>query len=184
MRFTVTAVLALFASSASAGLIARQFPSCADDCVMGDNVNYGGCSSTDNVCLCKSETFVSASTACIEAACSGSDLQTALSISRELCASVGVTLTSTFEASTAADSSTAAADSSTPAATTTSDSAKATSTAPTSSKASSATSTGSAASSSTSAAAPASTSNAAISLSPLANSVMGIAAVGIAALAL
>ncbi|KAG6849058.1 hypothetical protein H0H93_011641 [Arthromyces matolae] len=46
MRFTVTAVLALFASSASAGLIARQFPSCADDCVMGDNVNYGGCSST------------------------------------------------------------------------------------------------------------------------------------------
>ncbi|KAG6840157.1 hypothetical protein C0991_008504, partial [Blastosporella zonata] len=132
MRFTF-AVLTLAVSSASASIIARQIPSCADNCLFGSNVNLGGCSSTDNVCLCNSQVFVSTSTTCIESACSGKDLQTAISVAQQLCASVGVTLTSSAPAATDATSKAAETSTDSVASTTpevTSASTKATSTAP------------------------------------------------------
>ncbi|KAI6110104.1 hypothetical protein F5141DRAFT_1004140, partial [Pisolithus sp. B1] len=48
---------------------------CADTCIT--SANLGGCSATDNSCLCRSQSFVSAVTSCIETSCSGSDLQQA-----------------------------------------------------------------------------------------------------------
>ncbi|KAG6829257.1 hypothetical protein H0H92_005137 [Tricholoma furcatifolium] len=166
MRFTLAATLAFAVSSVSASIIARQsIPACADNCLFGSNVDYDGCSETDDVCLCKSQVFVSTSTSCIEAACSGSDLQTALQVSQEICAAVGVTLTSTYAAaSTGASSSTAAASA-----------AKSTVTSPASSGSS-------AASSTTSSAAAAATTNAAVSNSI--NALAGLAAIGLAAMAL
>ncbi|KAG6895049.1 hypothetical protein C0992_003355 [Termitomyces sp. T32_za158] len=112
MRFAL-AILALAAS-----VSAQTIPSCANACLFGTNVDLDGCQPTDNVCLCKSQAFVSKSTTCIEAACKGNDLDNALSVARTLCASVGVTLTSTFPVSaTASPSATAAADASAPATT-------------------------------------------------------------------
>ncbi|KAF5373446.1 hypothetical protein D9615_009506 [Tricholomella constricta] len=95
MRFSL-AVLALAASSVSASLIARQLPSCANDCLLGPTVDLDGCGPRENLCLCKSEKFVSKSTACIAQACKGDDLTTAINISQQICLSVGVTLTGTI----------------------------------------------------------------------------------------
>ncbi|KAG5649738.1 hypothetical protein H0H81_002241 [Sphagnurus paluster] len=94
MRFSIAILaVAAAASSASAALVARQLPACATACLTGPNVDYGGCSATDNLCLCKSQTFVTKSTECIETTCTGSDLETSLQISQQLCLAVGVTLT-------------------------------------------------------------------------------------------
>ncbi|KAI5989731.1 hypothetical protein EDD15DRAFT_2106711, partial [Pisolithus albus] len=45
---------------------------CADTCIT--NVNLGGCSATDDSCLCHNQSFISSVTSCVEASCSGSDL--------------------------------------------------------------------------------------------------------------
>ncbi|KAG6918298.1 hypothetical protein DXG01_015390 [Tephrocybe rancida] len=178
MRFTFAA-LALAASTVSASIIARQIPSCANECLFGSGVDLDGCGPTDNICLCKSQKFVSKSTTCIEAACSGADLATALSVSQQICLSVGVTLTNEAPAPTESSASTPAVPStdgvSSPAPTKAS--TKATTTAPSTSKTSSASTTGS-----SSAAPAATTTNAAVANSV--NAIAGLAAIGLAALAL
>ncbi|KNZ79256.1 hypothetical protein J132_03731 [Termitomyces sp. J132] len=161
MHFTLALSLLSLASAVCASLVPRQtIPQCASACLFGPDVDLDGCSVTDNLCLCKSAPFISRSTSCIESACSGNDLQTALTVAQQLCASVGVTLTSAAPASTSAGAGNNSLD------------AKPTS----SSTPSSATS--------ASASAPATTSNAATlnSLNP--NALVGLAAVGLAALAL
>ncbi|GLB39625.1 putative CFEM domain containing protein [Lyophyllum shimeji] len=95
MRFSSLAVLAVAAASASASLVSRQLPSCALSCISGPNVDLGGCAANDNACLCKSQTFVEKSTACITSSCKGAELQQALSLAQQLCAAVGVTLSGT-----------------------------------------------------------------------------------------
>ncbi|KJA23974.1 hypothetical protein HYPSUDRAFT_117173, partial [Hypholoma sublateritium FD-334 SS-4] len=60
---------------------------CANSCIA--DANLGSCTSaTDLLCLCTSSAFISSTTTCIEAACTGSDLATALSVSQAICASV------------------------------------------------------------------------------------------------
>ncbi|KAH0578681.1 hypothetical protein H2248_003811 [Termitomyces sp. 'cryptogamus'] len=179
MHFTLALSLLSLASAVCASLVPRQtIPQCASACLFGPDVDLDGCSVTDNLCLCKSAPFISRSTSCIESACSGNDLQTALTVAQQLCASVGVTLTSAAPASTSAGAGNNSLD------------AKPTSsfvfsrqfalssdlTRHLSSTPSSATS--------ASASAPATTSNAATlnSLNP--NALVGLAAVGLAALAL
>ncbi|PPQ94389.1 hypothetical protein CVT25_002745 [Psilocybe cyanescens] len=113
MRFSTIAI-ALFGAAASAsattigsGLFARQgLPDCASSCT--GSADFDGCAISDTHCLCTSKKFVDSTTACVMAACTGSDLQNALKASQDLCAAVGVTLTSS-----SASSSTSAASSST-----------------------------------------------------------------------
>ncbi|KDQ56542.1 hypothetical protein JAAARDRAFT_36030 [Jaapia argillacea MUCL 33604] len=106
MRFTF-AIVAL--TSALAAVSAQSIPACATPCLA--NANLGGCAATDNACLCKNQAFISSTTACIQANCTGSDLTNAEAAAQALCAAVGVTLTppaSTGSAShSAAPSSTA-----------------------------------------------------------------------------
>ncbi|KAI6121630.1 hypothetical protein F5141DRAFT_999573, partial [Pisolithus sp. B1] len=59
---------------------------CADTCIT--SANLGGCSATNDSCLCHSQSFVSAVTSCIETSCSGSDLQQAEEFVRSLCLAV------------------------------------------------------------------------------------------------
>ncbi|KAF5372590.1 hypothetical protein D9758_005163 [Tetrapyrgos nigripes] len=106
MQFTSTSIFTLFAlaaalfSGASASTLrARQIPNCASVCIA--NADYDGCAPTDNVCLCHSQKFVSSTAECIAGACTGDDLEQANADSRQLCAAVGVTLTSSVPAPTA-----------------------------------------------------------------------------------
>ncbi|KAI6115318.1 hypothetical protein EDD16DRAFT_1594859 [Pisolithus croceorrhizus] len=93
MRAAVALVaLSAALSSASAGLVSRQsLPSCANPCIT--NANLGGCSATDDTCLCESQTFINSTTTCIESSCTGNDLQEAEQYAQSLCLAVGVTLT-------------------------------------------------------------------------------------------
>ena len=59
---------------------------CAAACLA--NANLNGCIQSDTHCLCTNQAFVSSTTGCITAACSGADLQNALSFSQALCAAV------------------------------------------------------------------------------------------------
>ncbi|KAF9233042.1 hypothetical protein BU15DRAFT_54385, partial [Melanogaster broomeanus] len=59
---------------------------CAAPCLA--NADYGGCSPTDDSCLCTNEVFLNSTTTCIEAACSGSDLAEAEAFSQALCLAV------------------------------------------------------------------------------------------------
>ncbi|EJD01850.1 uncharacterized protein FOMMEDRAFT_88233 [Fomitiporia mediterranea MF3/22] len=95
MRFTITL---LFAGVASAFLVSRQnVPQCALTCI--GNADLGGCSATDNQCLCTNQQFIQSTTTCIESTCSGSDLAAAEAFAQQSCASVGVTLTAPGSAS-------------------------------------------------------------------------------------
>ncbi|TFK68139.1 hypothetical protein BDN72DRAFT_769779 [Pluteus cervinus] len=116
MRFSI-AVAAIFgAVSASAVLLPRQFPDCATACMA--NADPGSCQVTDNHCLCEDAAFVNSVTSCITSSCTGADLQTSLDGAQQLCAAVGVTLTSTPAASAtpsgAASSGSAASPSASP----------------------------------------------------------------------
>ncbi|QRV84983.1 CFEM domain protein [Ceratobasidium sp. AG-Ba] len=109
MRASV-AVLA-FVAAASASVFERQsIPSCAMQCMA--SADYGSCQPTDNACLCKSDTFVNSTYACIASTCKGNDLENAIAGARALCAASGVTLTQSIPASTAAPTATSPAGSS------------------------------------------------------------------------
>ncbi|KAL5497784.1 hypothetical protein ACEPAH_2715 [Sanghuangporus vaninii] len=111
MRF---AVALLFAGFASATLYQRQtVPQCALTCIA--NADLGGCSATDNNCLCNNQQFVSSTASCIQSSCSGDDLQNAIAFAQQTCETVGVTLTET-----SAGSATGSATSGSASATTTS----------------------------------------------------------------
>ncbi|KAH8827124.1 hypothetical protein DL96DRAFT_1605617 [Flagelloscypha sp. PMI_526] len=102
MRFSVVAVLAAFVATAVA-----QLPDCATPCIAGADLD--GCQATDNACLCKSKAFVNSTTTCITSSCQGDALTQAISVSQELCAKVGVTLSGTSTAPAASGTSSAAA---------------------------------------------------------------------------
>ncbi|KAG7440479.1 uncharacterized protein BT62DRAFT_938012 [Guyanagaster necrorhizus] len=88
MRFFLTVFSALFVTAWGSMLLGRQtsLPACATSCIT--NVSYDNCSSSDNACLCKSETYVNTTLTCIESSCSGSDLTTAIETAEALCAEV------------------------------------------------------------------------------------------------
>ncbi|TDL27907.1 hypothetical protein BD410DRAFT_781822 [Rickenella mellea] len=93
MRFAAIFALA-GAASASAHLFGRQtIPQCGLDCIA--KADFGSCLSSDTACLCKFQPFVDSTTQCIATTCQGQDLQNAITAAQELCAAVGVTLTST-----------------------------------------------------------------------------------------
>ncbi|VDC05269.1 unnamed protein product [Peniophora sp. CBMAI 1063] len=163
MRFAVVALFfAASASAATLNLSKRDYPSCANTCLV--NPDLGGCdSASDLTCVCHSQTFIDSTSACIAKACSGSDLDQANETARDACLAVGVTITA-VSSSAAAGSSTAA-------------SASASATAPASSGASSASGSASAAAASSTTASSAASANGA-------NLLMGGAAVLGAILAL
>ncbi|KDQ32679.1 hypothetical protein PLEOSDRAFT_1091172 [Pleurotus ostreatus PC15] len=151
-------------------MYSRQIISkCAIQC-LDPTQSVNGCGPTDNACLCNDTAFISSTTACIDTNCEGDDVANAQAAARSLCAAVGVTLTSTPASEPTSSSSSVAAPSS-GSSTVSGSSSAPTSTAP-------ASSTGSA----TTSPAPAQTSNAASFNSV--NSFAGIAALGLAALAL
>ncbi|KAF8961424.1 hypothetical protein BDZ97DRAFT_1829218 [Flammula alnicola] len=97
MRFS-TVAFTLFGAAASASastLFGRQstLPTCAVACTT--SADLGGCVATDTHCLCTNPAFVSSTTTCIEAACTGADLQNALTFSQQLCLAVVRLFTST-----------------------------------------------------------------------------------------
>ncbi|KAG1724648.1 uncharacterized protein EDB91DRAFT_1350986 [Suillus paluster] len=105
--FVVVALSAAF-STAYAAMIARQnsLPNCAVPCLA--NADYGNCSSTDDSCLCHSTAFINSTTTCIQASCTGSDLTNAEASSQELCAAVGVTLSTSATATSSSKATTTA----------------------------------------------------------------------------
>ncbi|KAJ6463982.1 hypothetical protein C8R45DRAFT_505521 [Mycena sanguinolenta] len=118
MRFSAAlAVFSLFAASVSAsytpayGLSRRQGPACEQDCLA--HPNLGNCGASDLTCLCNNSDFVQGTFKCIQAACSGTDLEQAIELAAATCQSVGVTLVSAagaeFSATASLSSSTAGA---------------------------------------------------------------------------
>jgi len=167
MRFSLATVVVAVACT-SASLVGRQFPDCANSCLYDPNVDYHGCDGLDNLCLCSNQAFVSDSTACLNKDCKGEALSSALALATQLCAAVGVTSGGPTPTSTGSSASTSpvitGTNASTPVVTTTSTP-----------------NTGSSAGSNT-APAPAQTSNYAPTNSV--GAVVGLAAFGLAALAL
>ncbi|KAJ7628322.1 hypothetical protein FB45DRAFT_1059116 [Roridomyces roridus] len=169
---TAIATFALFAATASASVtpaipsvFRRQLPNCAGDCIA--HPNTGGCSASDDTCLCNNSVFVQSTFQCIQAACQGEDLANAIKAAADLCLAVHVTLVS---AAGAEFSATASGLSS------------ASNTAPAS--ASTPTSPSGANTASTPSASTTPPPNAALSLSAANSGLMGLAAVGVLALVL
>ncbi|KAJ3906995.1 hypothetical protein F5879DRAFT_944013 [Lentinula edodes] len=104
------AAAAVAGSTSASELSRRQFnlPTCALPCLTAtSSTSFGNCSSTDEACLCSNPQFISNATTCIEGACTGNDLQTAISAAEALCAQAGVTLdTSSIIASVSATATT------------------------------------------------------------------------------
>ena len=90
--FSAVLLLAAAASVSATTLLRRQspYPDCAQPCLIA--AMEGNDCAGDLVCLCNSEAFVSGTTECIATSCEGADLETANSVARESCASVGVNL--------------------------------------------------------------------------------------------
>ncbi|EJD01847.1 uncharacterized protein FOMMEDRAFT_87837, partial [Fomitiporia mediterranea MF3/22] len=61
---------------------------CALTCIA--NADSGGCSATDNVCLCESKEFIGDVESCIDNTCQGQDKEEAKQFVQDTCASVGV----------------------------------------------------------------------------------------------
>ncbi|KAJ7582076.1 hypothetical protein C8J56DRAFT_243796 [Mycena floridula] len=114
MRFSAVILFVATVSAAQLpGLFQRAtLPDCANLCIA--KADFDGCNPVDNLCLCKSQKFVSSSTNCIKATCTGSDLTEAISGAIELCASVGVTLTSSSPAASQTQTGSAAPDNGAP----------------------------------------------------------------------
>ena len=110
--FSAVLLLAATASVSATTLLRRQspYPDCALPCLSA--AMEGNDCAGDLVCLCNSEAFVSGTTDCIATSCEGSDLETANSVARGSCASVGVNLEEpTDEAPNAEESDSAPAPS-------------------------------------------------------------------------
>ncbi|KAJ7764614.1 hypothetical protein DFH07DRAFT_770460 [Mycena maculata] len=175
MRFSaalaVSALFAAFVSASTLPLHRRQFPNCASNCLA--NPDLGGCTAGDDTCLCNNDVFVSSTFSCIEAACTGDDLEQAIAGAASLCAAVHVTLVSAAGAefsATASLASSPAATSSTVALTAATDTPAAASDAATPSSASTTT---------------AATTNSNGALSPSANTaLLALGAIGALAFAL
>ncbi|KAJ3808340.1 hypothetical protein EV368DRAFT_84802 [Lentinula lateritia] len=92
---SLLAAVAVAGSTFASGHSPRQLnlPTCALPCLTAtSSTSFGSCSSTDEACLCSNPQFISNTTTCIEGACTGNDLQTAISAAEALCAQAGVTL--------------------------------------------------------------------------------------------
>ncbi|KAJ6518602.1 hypothetical protein C8R45DRAFT_327 [Mycena sanguinolenta] len=144
MRFSAAlAVCSLFAVSVSAsytplyGLSRRQGPACEQSCLA--NPDLGNCGASDLTCLCNSNAFVQGTFQCIQAACSGTDLEQAIELAAATCQSVGVVLSSAAGAEFSATASLGSSIAATGAATGTSSAPAASNTAQTSTTPSSST---------------------------------------------
>ncbi|KAF2770700.1 hypothetical protein EJ03DRAFT_335413 [Teratosphaeria nubilosa] len=84
------------------------FPSCALPPAISA-VGTTGCSTTDYACICSNQAFASSLYSQIEAACSASDVQKAVSAAETLCSQAGVPITLAPGASTSASATAAAA---------------------------------------------------------------------------
>ncbi|KAH9825487.1 GPI anchored CFEM domain protein [Teratosphaeria destructans] len=98
--------VAVFAAGAYSQISA--FPSCALPPAISA-VGTSGCSTTDYACICSNQAFASSLYSQIEAACSASDVQKAVSAAETLCSQAGVSITLAPGTSTAASAVTAAA---------------------------------------------------------------------------
>ncbi|KAH9818992.1 secreted protein [Melampsora americana] len=68
-------------------------PSCGQSCLVSSlATSNGGCSQSNFACLCKSETFLSASAKCYAKDCSITDAGLATAWGVKTCASIGITL--------------------------------------------------------------------------------------------
>ncbi|CAK5278095.1 unnamed protein product [Mycena citricolor] len=132
MRFSVLAIISLFAASTAATSIRRQYPTCAQSCLA--NADTGNCASGNNDCLCHNSNFIQSTFGCIETSCQGTDLAQAISVSYQFCLASGVTISSAIGAEFSATASLGKSSSAAaPASTTSNAPAAASSTAPASS---------------------------------------------------
>jgi len=107
-----TTLVGAAVSVSASSLYARQIadlPGCGEPCMATSNVNLGGCVASDTTCLCTNPVWVTSTTNCLELACTGTDLQTALELFPALCLSAGVTLTASNTAPASSASGSAAA---------------------------------------------------------------------------
>ncbi|KAL0945879.1 hypothetical protein HGRIS_012162 [Hohenbuehelia grisea] len=163
MQFTLFALAAFAASVAAQDL--SQIPECALPCLLGADTS--GCSGpTDIKCLCAKPEFVATTTKCIQGACTNpSELEKANSVSRQTCEAAGVTLPDPSASASSSASASASASSG----------ASSSASAPTTSATTPA---------STPAASPAASGNGNGAISNSFSAVAGLAAFGLAALAL
>ncbi|KAB5592974.1 membrane protein [Ceratobasidium theobromae] len=70
------------------GLARASFPACAQPCI--GQGNLGGCSATDNACLCKSAIYCNATNNCFRNSCSQADWKAAYDQSVLMCQDAGV----------------------------------------------------------------------------------------------
>ncbi|KZP30860.1 hypothetical protein FIBSPDRAFT_777106, partial [Athelia psychrophila] len=71
----------------SASIYRRQsYPACAIPCI--EDADLGTCASAsdEDECLCNDSAFIASTTSCIEGACTGADLASAVALAQAACA--------------------------------------------------------------------------------------------------
>jgi len=105
-------------SIASLAVAQAPPPACATNCV--NNTPSSKCTNkTDVNCLCHDDDFITKATQCILTTCQGNDVQASEQFAQQLCAAVGVTLTSTPSVPSSTDGGSASAPATSGGATTT-----------------------------------------------------------------
>ncbi|KAG6840291.1 hypothetical protein C0991_007684 [Blastosporella zonata] len=123
--------------TSSAAEPSTSLPAGLDSCIIGciqPAATAVGCDFTDASCVCSNTDFQTAAAACLQANCTASDLQAALTLQEQECNALTASITgsATTEASASTEPATSA---SVPVTTSAASSSKATSTAPSSSRA-------------------------------------------------
>ncbi|KAL2420109.1 hypothetical protein ABEF95_006615 [Exophiala dermatitidis] len=93
----LTLALAMGAYAQSLPSDLPALPTCAETPFI-NGLTADGCETTDLACHCKSTSFFSGIVSAVPAACSASDVETAWTIIKEVCDSVGVTIPVTLPA--------------------------------------------------------------------------------------
>jgi len=104
-------------SIASLAVAQAPPPACATNCV--NNTPSTCTNKTDVNCLCHDDDFITKATQCILTTCQGNDVQASEQFAQQLCAAVGVTLTSTPSVPSSTDGGSASAPATSGGATTT-----------------------------------------------------------------
>jgi hypothetical protein len=107
----VSSVLTVLAAATAVSAQLDQIPPCALTCAIS-SLGSTGCGQTDIACICKSSSFITGLTPCVQASCSAADFEKTIKAATVLCAQGGVTLSIPVASATSALASASSAASS------------------------------------------------------------------------